>query len=58
MTKKLHVLFLSRKDPLHPKAGGAERVILEYARYLVHTGHKVTWFGPAFPGSQKEEQYE
>jgi glycosyltransferase involved in cell wall biosynthesis len=50
-----HILFLTWKDIRHPHAGGAERVIYEYASRLARDGYRVTWFASAFPGAQPEE---
>ena len=31
----MHILFLTWRDPTHPHAGGAERVMYQYARSLI-----------------------
>ncbi len=38
----MNVLWLAHRDPLNPKAGGAERTIFEVARRLVDGGNEVT----------------
>ena len=50
----MNILFLTWKDVRHPHAGGAERVMLEYAKWLVSRGHEVTWFASSFPGGEDE----
>ena len=53
MTSK--VLLLSRKDIHHPKAGGAELVMHEYAKGLVRKWYEVTQFSPRFDKPVSEE---
>ena len=38
----MEVLWLAHRDPLNPRAGGAERTIYEVCTRLVKKGHKVT----------------
>lgn len=53
-----HILFLTWKDISHPRAGGAERVIMEYAKWLVADGYKVSWLGSWFSWAKEQEQIE
>lgn len=50
----MRILFLSWRDPQHPKAGGAELFTYELARRLVAKGDSVEWFAAAFPGASHE----
>lgn len=54
----MKILFLTRKDSKHPFAGGAEKVIHEYAKGLVQLGHQVTWFAYNFPDGKEKDQYD
>lgn len=54
----MHILFLTWKDIRHPRAGGAERVVLEYARRLVQDGHTVSWLGSGFQNALPYEEIE
>jgi glycosyltransferase involved in cell wall biosynthesis len=38
----MEILWLAHRDPLNPRAGGAERTILEVCTRLVRKGYKVT----------------
>lgn len=51
----MNILFLTWKDIRHPHAGGAERVIYEYASRLIKRWHTVTWFASSFVWSKSEE---
>lgn len=53
-----HILFLTWKDISHPRAGGAERVIMEYARRLVADGYRVTWLWSSFVGAPETEMID
>ena len=53
-----HILFLTWKDIKHPRAGGAERVIMEYAKRLAADNFKVTWFASSFDGALPSELIE
>ena len=54
----MHILFLTWRDPTHPHAGGAERVMYQYARSLILAWHEVTWFASGYPWAQHQEQKE
>jgi glycosyltransferase involved in cell wall biosynthesis len=51
------IQVVSWRDPLNPKAGGAEVCLQEIAKRLIgHFGHSVSWFAPAFEnGSAADE---
>lgn len=51
----MHILFLTWKDIKHPHAGGAEKVMYEYASGLVKLWHTVTWFASSYSGAQSTE---
>ncbi len=46
----MNILILSWRDPSNPKSGGAEKVMLRYARYWIRLGHKVIWLGSRYDG--------
>ena len=54
----MHILFLTWKDIHHPNAGGAERIMYEYACRLVRRWHTVTWFASAFRWGERETYIE
>jgi len=41
--RKLRICIFNWRDPWNSKAGGAEQVTLEHAKYWVSQGHLVTW---------------
>ena len=47
----MKVLWLNHKDPLSPRAGGAERTILEVGSRLARHGHSVTVLAGSGPGA-------
>lgn len=49
------VLWLSWKDHAHPKAGGAELVMLEISKRLVAEGHRVTVLTAGYDGASERE---
>ena len=51
----MNVLWLAHRDPLNPKAGGAERTILEVARRLVDVGNEVTLVTAGWKGVKARE---
>lgn len=51
----MKILILSWRDPKNPKAGGAEVVTLEHAKYWIKKGHKVIWFTSSFKNAENEE---
>lgn len=54
MTKK-DILFLTWKDSKHPNAWWAEKVVYEYAKWLVKLWHNVTWLSSGFEWGKNEE---
>jgi glycosyltransferase involved in cell wall biosynthesis len=54
----LRILFLSWRDPRHPKAGGAELFTHEVARRLAKGGDTVEWFVARFDGAAAEEELD
>ena len=52
---KLRILWLNHRDPLHPKAGGAERTIYEVAKRLIQKGNEVSLYCPKWEGSMDFE---
>lgn len=55
---KKHILFLTWKDMEHPHAGGAEKVMHEYARRFASHGYRVTWFTSSFAGAAPTTTYD
>jgi hypothetical protein len=51
----MKILILNWRDPMHPLAGGAERSVLEHAKYWKNMGAEITWFASAFPGSKNRD---
>lgn len=47
----MKLLWLSHRDPLHPKSGGGARSVYETSRRLVQAGIEVTVLAPRFKGS-------
>jgi glycosyltransferase involved in cell wall biosynthesis len=54
----LRILFLSWRDPLNPKAGGAELFTHEIARRMVAHGDSVEWFVASHDGAAREENLD
>lgn len=54
----MKVLWLTWKDHLHPDSGGAELVLYELSKRLVHDGHEVTWLTSGYMGSRKNDQID
>ena len=50
------VLILNERDPLHPKAGGAETHVYEIFSRLAARGHEVTHLASGFRGGAASEQ--
>lgn len=55
MSGPCRVLVLNERDPLHPKAGGAEVHVAEISRRLVAAGFEVTQLACGFPGAASEQ---
>ena len=54
----LRLLILNWRDPMNPRAGGAETFTHEVARRLVASGDTVDWFSAGFPGAATEEELD
>lgn len=55
----MKIQIVSWRDPLNPKAGGAEVCLVEIARRLTSRfGHEVEWFAPDFPGGGQKAEHE
>ena len=51
----MRILILNWRDPNHPHAGGAEKSVLEHAKYWHKKGADVTWYSSGFKNSKREE---
>lgn len=58
MSRPCRVLVLNERDPLHPKAGGAEVHVAEIARRLAGMGFEITQLACGFPGASPTEQLD
>jgi len=56
MDRKKIILVVNKYCPLHPKAGGAEKNLLEIFSRIGET-HRVVLLAALFPGAKKEEIY-
>ncbi len=54
----MNILFLTWKDIRHPHAGGAEKVMYEYASGLVKRWHTVTWLASSYSGALPTEMID
>ncbi len=54
----MNILWLTHRDPLNPKAGGSERIVLEISKRLVESGSRLTIFAPTFKNSMKVENFK
>lgn len=50
----LKILLLHWRDPLNPRAGGAENLLLKCVQTLVERGFQVDWFSPKFSSNSSE----
>ena len=55
---KMKILWLAHRDPLNPKAGGAERIIYEVGKRLVKNGHEVILLSGGWENSKKKDTLE
>jgi len=55
MSSDRHLLVLNERDPLHPRAGGAELHVERICQRLVERGHQITWHSTSFRGSKARE---
>ena len=51
----MKILWLAHRDPLNPRAGGAERTIYEVCTRLVRKGHEVILLTGGWRGSKSKE---
>ncbi len=56
MSPALRVLVLNERDPLHPRAGGAEVHVAEISRRLADRGFELTQLACGFPGAPAVER--
>ena len=54
----MNILWLNHRDPLNPKAGGAERTIVEIGKRLISQGDTVTIYSARWRGSTKFDTIE
>lgn len=54
----MNILWLAHRDPLNPRAGGAERTIYEVCKRLVRKGHSVILLTGGWKGSKSIENLE
>jgi glycosyltransferase involved in cell wall biosynthesis len=58
MSSERRVLVLNERDPLHPRAGGAEVHVAEISKRLDAMGFEVTQLACSFPGAAREERVD
>ena len=58
MASARRVLVLNERDPLHPKAGGAEVHVAEISRRLAPLGFEITQLACGFPGAKPVEEFD
>ena len=54
----MRILWLAHRDPLNPRAGGAEKTIYEVGTRLVKSGHKVILLTGGWKGCKHKEYFE
>jgi glycosyltransferase involved in cell wall biosynthesis len=54
----MRILWLAHRDPLNPKAGGAERTIYEVCARIVERGHKVILLTGGWQGCEPVENLQ
>ncbi|MEM3191136.1 MAG: glycosyltransferase, partial [Candidatus Parvarchaeota archaeon] len=54
----MKILWLAHRDPLNPKAGGAEKIILEVGKRLVRKGYDITVFAGGWRNCSRHEYLE
>lgn len=54
----MKVLWVAHRDPLNPRAGGAERVIFEVGKRLSENGHEVTVIAGGWRNCKKYEDID
>jgi glycosyltransferase involved in cell wall biosynthesis len=58
MPSGCRVLVLNERDPLHPKAGGAEVHVAEISKRLDAMGYEITQLATGFAGGAQEERVD
>ena len=56
--KGMHILWLTHRDPLHPKAGGVGRSIHELGKQFVKAGHHVTVYSAGWSTCKSRENID
>ena len=54
----MRILWIAHRDPLNPRAGGAERTIYEVCTRLVKKGHKVTLLTGGWKGCRRTDDVQ
>lgn len=54
----MRILWLTHRDLMNPRSGGAERTVFEVGRRLVSRGHTVEQASLTFPGARVEDTLE
>lgn len=54
----MNILWLTWKDHEHPTAGGAEVVLRELSKRLIHDGHSVTWLTCGYSDREQLESLD
>ena len=54
----MRILWLAHRDPMNPKAGGAERTISEVCTRLVKNGHKITLLTGGWKSCKPMENFQ
>ena len=54
----MKILWLAHRDPLNPKAGGAERTIYEVCVRLTKKGHKITLLTGGWKGCKAKDNLD
>ena len=54
----MKILWLAHRDPLNPKAGGAERTIYEVCMRLTKKGHKITLLTGGWKGCKAKDNLD
>lgn len=54
----MEILWLAHRDPLNPRAGGAERTIYEVSTRLVRKGHKITLLTGGWKGCRQSDNIQ
>ena len=52
---QVKILWLTHRDPLNPKAGGAERIVYEIGTYLIKKGNELSIITGGWSGSKNRD---